>query len=80
MYVLTLKSEALYTMERNPSSTAQFNEEFILKKNIFNLINYSCIGIKKNSTKTKYKHISKNMISSPQSDFVHAFHIGVAGK
>jgi CRISPR/Cas system endoribonuclease Cas6 (RAMP superfamily) len=35
-------------------------------------------GIKKNSTKNK--QISKDMISSPQSDFIHAFHLGISGK
>ncbi len=36
--------------------------------------------IKKNSTKTKTKQISKNIISSPKSDFIHAFHVEVTGK
>ena len=37
-------------------------------------------GIKKNSTKTKSKQISKDMISSPQPDLVHSFHLGVPGE
>jgi len=37
-------------------------------------------GIKKNSTKTKAKQLSKDMISSPQADLVHAFHVGVTGR
>ncbi|UJR15588.1 hypothetical protein I4U23_002524 [Adineta vaga] len=37
-------------------------------------------GIKKNSTKTRCKQISKDMISSPQEDFIHAFHLGVEGE
>ncbi|CAF1083568.1 unnamed protein product [Adineta ricciae] len=37
-------------------------------------------GIKKNSTKTRCKHLSKDMISSPQADFIHAFHLGVEGE
>ncbi|CAF3862306.1 unnamed protein product [Adineta steineri] len=45
-----------------------------------NHIFYRKTGIKKNSTKTRYKQISKNMISSPQADFVHAFHIGIEGE
>jgi hypothetical protein len=45
-----------------------------------NYIFHRKTGIKKNSTKTKAKQISKDMISSPQSDFIHAFHIGVTGK
>ena len=36
-------------------------------------------GIKKNSTKTKAKQLSKDMISAPQADVVHAFHVGVTG-
>lgn len=34
-------------------------------------------GIKRNSTKTKSKQISKDMISLPQQDFVHSFHVGM---
>ncbi len=45
-----------------------------------NYIFHRKTGIKKNSTKTKTKQISKDMISSPQSDFIHAFHIGITGK
>jgi hypothetical protein len=37
-------------------------------------------GIKKNSTKTKMKQLSKDMISSPKADLVHAFHVGVTGR
>ncbi|CAF2918156.1 unnamed protein product [Rotaria sp. Silwood2] len=40
----------------------------------------SFLGIKRNATKTKCKPISKDMISSPQSDFIHACHIGVTDK
>ncbi|CAF0966375.1 unnamed protein product [Rotaria sordida] len=35
---------------------------------------------KKNSTKTKNKQLSKDMIGLPQPDFIHAFHIGVSGE
>jgi hypothetical protein len=37
-------------------------------------------GIKKNSTKTKAKQLSKDMISAPQPDLIHAFHVGVTGR
>lgn len=37
-------------------------------------------GIKRNSTKTKTKQISKDMISLPQPDFVHSFHVGMTGR
>ena len=37
-------------------------------------------GIKKNKTKTKSKQISKDMISLPQPDLVHSFHLGVPGR
>lgn len=38
------------------------------------------MGIKKNSTKTKMKQISKDLISSPQSDVIHSFHVGVTDR
>jgi hypothetical protein len=34
---------------------------------------------KKNLAKTKGRQLSKDMIGLPQSDFIHAFHIGVSG-
>ncbi|CAM4746558.1 unnamed protein product [Rotaria magnacalcarata] len=40
-----------------------------------NYIFHRKTGIKRNATKSKPKQISKDMISSPKSDFVHAYHI-----
>lgn len=35
---------------------------------------------KKPVGKAKSKQLSKDMIGLPQSDFIHAFHIGVSGR
>jgi hypothetical protein len=36
--------------------------------------------VKKNTTKTKLKQLSKEMIGAPQSDLTHTFHLGVSGE
>ncbi|CAF3336441.1 unnamed protein product [Rotaria socialis] len=57
-----ITTAAATTTTNSPSST-------------MNYIFHRKTGIKRNATKTKPKQISKDMISSPQSDFVHAYHI-----
>ena len=36
--------------------------------------------VKKTTTKTKFKQLSKEMIGAPQSDLTHTFHLGVSGE
>ena len=36
--------------------------------------------VKKTTTKSKFKQLSKEMIGAPQSDLTHTFHLGVSGE
>ncbi|CAF3376351.1 unnamed protein product [Rotaria sp. Silwood1] len=64
LHVISIAKQTITTPSNSTSST-------------MNYIFHRKIGIKRNATKTKFKPVSKDMISSPQSDLIHTCHIGV---